>query len=682
MISEGQRRNIINSFEPHFHVTWESERRLSNTIIDVMLLKPSKQTSETFGFENEVPLFISSYPNLQPRTMQAMEQICAEHPLAGRIDTTVAFLLSADDDIESWAAKYQSENPENRIIVPFTQSVVNQALDDKWRIINAIKDSLFIRNLFDYKLPLKSDRYFYGREDIVATIADNVKKSQNTALFGLRKTGKTSVLLKAQRTLKKSGDVHTLFIDCKSRPIRSGTCDDLARRLISLIDTEFSKKNRAKIDKFDDVLEVLNLAIQSIPSKKKLCMIFDEIEYISPISPTDSHWGKDFIDFWQALWTIQSGCDKVCFVVCGVNPTICEVDRFPSQTVADRTVQNPIFSIFNTQYLRGLTLDSTKNMIEFFGSRMGIFFSTDAIEYIHAEYGGHPLLTRLACSYHHEELMTQGAQRPVTLKTLDLQKHQVKRDSELSSYCGHVVSEIEELYKDEYNLLKALAAGEVADFYESTKDRDAIRHIRDYGLVDFERGIPTFKIPVVRQYLRYAEREAISLDEANKFSTQAEKHSWLSRRARTIADDIVLLDAELRSSGRMAFYTSPAAFKAHHFIDCPLVLNETDAVSFLVHSHKLLVEPIDKFLKNGVARNQDFSGEFPSLRRAFMRLKSYRNWHCHVDISPETEAGYRGFLETDLDGRSPDEIEDGWFKMQRRILDNIHVALQAEISKL
>lgn len=504
MISHDTRRLVLSALSRNFPITWESERRLVNTDLYVALLKPSAEISQTFGFEREIPFFVSPYAKLQPRSMQALEQICSEHPLAGRIDPTVAFFHSPDPDLIQWTSQYQSENPESRIVVPFTRQHLERAVDDRWVLTNAIKDVLFIRDLFDYKLPLKSDRYFYGREDIVASIVDNIRKSQNTGLFGLRKTGKTSVLLKVQRYLQKAGDIEIIFVDCKNRPIRSSSCDALASRILVEIDRRFGKKFSTKLGGSVDVFDILDQAIQSIPNKKKICIVFDEIEYISPISPTDPHWINDFVDFWQALWTIQTKSDKISYVVCGVNPTVCDVDRFPSAFVPGRTIQNPMFSIFNVHYLKGLSPDNLSNMVEFFGSRMGLFFQKEAVSLLHDEYGGHPLLTRLACSFQHQLLEARNTMRPVRITSEDIRALADERDAELSSYCGHVVSEIKELYPDEYELLKMLAAGEVADFTALASRADDIRHIREYGLVGVEHGkVPEFRIPVVRRFLRH-----------------------------------------------------------------------------------------------------------------------------------------------------------------------------------
>lgn len=683
MIVDADKRWFHNALAPQFTVTWERDRRLANTDIYVALLRPSREMSETFGFDKEIPFFLSPFPKLQARSMQALEQACSEHPLSGRIDSTVAFFHSPDPELESWISQYQSENPENRIVVPLLKSVLNEAIDDRWALINCLKRNLFIRNLFDYKLPLKSDRYFYGREDIVASIIDNVRKSQNSGLFGLRKTGKTSVLLKVQRALEKSKDVETVFFDCKNRPVRRSSCDDLAKRIVELIDNRFGKKHAKRIKEGVDVFDVLDLAVQSIPRKKKLCVVFDEIEYISPISPTDPHWRQDFIDLWQALWTIQTKYDKISYVVCGVNPTVCDIDRFESLAVVGRTVQNPMFSIFNVYYLQGLSLENLKNMIGFFGSRMGLFFDDDAIFRLFTEYGGHPLLTRLACSFQHDLLEAQNTSRPVRIREDEIVEFSRDRDAELSAYCGHVVSEIAELYPEEYKMLKILAAGEVADFAKLGNRHEAVRHIRDYGLVNTDpTEVPKFRIPVIKRYLKHAEKDSITLDEGKRFGTHEKKVAWLNRRSKSLVEDLILLNEERSERGVTLIYPSSSSIKGHNFVDVPLVCNEGDAVSFLVHAHKYLVEPADKYLTGGVARNVDFGSDLPALRKAFMRLKAYRNKHCHIELNEHTERAYSLFLEEDFDSVPISDIDDGWFKLQRRILDNIHVALQAEICRL
>ena len=138
-----------------------------------------------------------------------------------------------------------------------------------------------------------------------------------------------------------------------------------------------------------------------------------------------------------------------------------------------------MFSIFNTYYLTGLDYTNLKNMVNLFGSRMGMFFDNLSINYLFDQYGGHPLLIRLACSFHHEYFTAENRNRPLSINSEYLTQMQEERDAELISYCGHVVLEISELYPDEYGLLKLLASGQFADLHEKSKNYQAIKHIKD-----------------------------------------------------------------------------------------------------------------------------------------------------------------------------------------------------------
>jgi predicted AAA+ superfamily ATPase len=74
--------------------------------------------------------------------------------------------------------------------------------------------------LFDYQLPLDSDLFFFGRDQIVADHLDAIRRSQNRGLFGLRKTGKTSILYKLKRQMEREGLGAFLYYDCKMPSIR------------------------------------------------------------------------------------------------------------------------------------------------------------------------------------------------------------------------------------------------------------------------------------------------------------------------------------------------------------------------------------------------------------------------------------------------------------------------------
>lgn len=674
--------DVASGLQSTFSITWASHRKSHRTDLDVLLLKPNADCAQTFGFEKEIALFYSPYEELQARTPQAIEDICTQTPLLGRIDPSVVFLSAPAKNLSSWVAEYLSYNQQSRSIVSISPVEFRAAIDDPWKVKNCIKDRLFIRNLFDYKLPLKSDAFFYGRDDIVASLMDNVRKSQNSALFGLRKTGKTSVLLKIERLLKREGIAETVFFDCKSRRVRSASCDDLLWQIIKKIDSH-TGSNFFRNKDVEDPEEILGKAVQKIKRGSKICVIFDEIEYISPISPLNDHWKLDFIEFWQILWALQTVNDKIVFVICGVNPTVCDIDRFESPEIDSRTVQNPVFGIFNTYFLRGFSHDSLANMIGFFGDRMGLRFGTDAIEYLHTRYGGHPLLTRLACSYHHNVLLDAQIDRPIEVNKALLESVEQEREDELAAYCEHVVSEIRELYELEFELLKALATGNIVDYYEFSRDKKTVKHIMDYGLVgEDENGQPSFIIPVVENYLRNEEAKT-HWSSSQYYKVPVDKRSlWLQTRRRSTIEDMCTLNELLQRDDRTGLFAGGAPAKVVELDSLSVCENEEALISCLVLLSKVYVENIEKHMKlNDHSFHIEFKETFGALYESLMRIKAYRNYFCHIELNVGAEKRYQSFLQKDFQNNWPGDIQDGWFLIQQRVLDGLHVALQIELAK-
>lgn len=365
---------LVRGLQGTFEITWVSERIAYGTKILSLILKPCADVKETFGFDREIAFFITRYDSMQPRIFQAIDQFCHESPMHERVDPSFVLLNSPDSNLADKISKQQSEYPQARMIVGITDQSLTNAFDNDWSIKNLISQSLFIRDLFNYKLPLQPHQYFYGREQVVASLTDNVRKCQNSGLFGLRKTGKTSVLLRVQKILRGDKVTLPIFLDCKKRYIRNLDCNGLIERIVRLIDEANGTKVSRLFDGMMDHIEIFEDAIRSISKNKRICLILDEIEYISPMSPTDHQWRREFVDFWQAVWSIQSETQKMCFIICGVNPSLTEIDRFKVIPGGGVTVQNPMFGIVNVQYLRGFELDSLSRMMKFFGRRMGLIF--------------------------------------------------------------------------------------------------------------------------------------------------------------------------------------------------------------------------------------------------------------------------------------------------------------------
>src|SRR5262249_57461129 len=129
-----------------------------------------------------------------------------------RVDRSIGFLISLDQNIENTIRHYLAQNPEYPVVVPLRFSDFRSPNDDF--IFNAIRRNYLIRDLFGYQSPLKQEYYFFGRDQLLEGVIDLHKSCQHSGLFGLRKSGKTSTIYALQRLAKKS-ECRTEVIDCQ-----------------------------------------------------------------------------------------------------------------------------------------------------------------------------------------------------------------------------------------------------------------------------------------------------------------------------------------------------------------------------------------------------------------------------------------------------------------------------------
>jgi hypothetical protein len=454
--------------------------------------------TESFGFEQEIAIFLTGSAKMEPRVMQAIHQVLSEGGAVGRVDPSVYLIVSQQQNALEWVENYIYQNPQLSFPVVLTTSALNRLLPtNPWTIRNLIGEQLYFRDLFDYQLPIHNDLEFFGRRALIAGIVDSVRKGRNTGLFGLRKTGKSSVLEKVRRTLNTTRLAHVLFYDCKLPSVRELKANEFLRRILTdLYQSAGRSLDKALVQRHPSDAFVQGCA--QISKKQPVCIMFDEVEYISPLTPfpSDAHWKTDFIPFWQTLWAAQSQpSSRLSLVIAGVNPTVAEVDSF-------KGVQNPMFGIIRPTYIKGLEDEAMGNMIQFFGTRMGLHFTQNAIDYLINRYGGHPSLTRRACSYVHSSVATRELERPTLITEEMIRRDEELRDAELTFYCRHIVSELNDFYPAEYEMLEMLSTANTVEFMELQRDPELVRHITEYGLVRLVEGVrPKFQIPVVGRYI-------------------------------------------------------------------------------------------------------------------------------------------------------------------------------------
>jgi len=672
-----QEKEFLNPFLSGFDINWGRRVRAFNTEISVYFLEPLEHFKESFGFENEVLLVYSPFNSMEPRTLQAVEQYFSSSPAKGRVETLNYFLVSDDDKVSEWLDSYLSSRQEARIIVPFSSKELKAAKGDEWFIRNTLNKHFFGRDLFNYSLPLVEDTYFFGRQNTTLEYYDSIRTCENKAIFGLRKTGKTSLLFKLKRLCESEKTATVFYIDCKQPHVRKSRWFELLEDIAGEISEKLELIHAEPYTERKASKSFVKLIKECFDKQHRVCLMLDEIEFISFISSKDLHWHNDYIEFWQTLWSCQSQFKCLSLIIAGVNPSVVETDLVDG-------VQNPLFGIVPHRYLTGFNGDECRMMLRKLGKRMGMAFDFDASDRIRDWYGGHPLLIRQACSTLNSFLSADKS-HPFKIDTSSFEKQKARIDQELTFYSNHAISEIREFYPAEYEIFELLATGQELTFRERSANSTSILHLCNYQLIRPIKGSTGFEIniPVIAQRVALDAQQNDGRELLYPIVDAPLRSSWLKRRIEEISTDFGVLE---RLVSQVA--NSHKLFGANSFPE-GVRLSESQPVNdragfsnFINTLNRCFVESIERY-GNETQRSSyfwnDIRASYQFLWPTLHRIKVYRNDVDHLHLNKVTTDAYFGYLESDFEGRQFSQISEPYFVLQQRILDRLLLALQREI---
>lgn len=670
-----EQEEMLKAFLFGFDVTYAEKKNLNNTTLHAFILKPENFISEAFGIEREILMVYSPYDQLQPRALQAVNMLFGVFPFRNRIDTLNCFVISPDQAIMDNRGITNFGEDQSRAIVPFVYSDLVAHKNDTWYIRNVLRDNFYDVDLFGYTLPLRDESSFFGRKQLVARYIDAIKRCENRGVFGVRKTGKTSLLFKIDRIIREQRLGFVFFYDCKSPSYRKlhwnaflgEICDNIAKRLGIRIRKEYDEQNIIKSFRY-----VMKTASDM---NKKIIIMFDEIEYISFRSPSDSHWHEEFIDFWQTIWSVQSIHRNLVFILSGVNPSVAEIDTING-------IQNPLFGIVQAEYLQGLNMDDVRTMVRVLGRRMGLNFQHDAVEKLYTQYNGHPMLLRLSCSYINRQY--ENAQRPITIAREDIDRIQNDIDVDLAYYFRHIVSEIQQFYPEEYEMFELLASGQTMDFIELAAQMEYTKHLYHYGLVaKSDSGMPYVKMPVAGRYVAMELAKKENRKSLFKVVEVGARVKWVEQRIKSIIRDIRQLEIATRNTNAPKLFGENSFPEADRFVVLGVVNSESSFSDFFNVCSRCFVESLENYGKsigNSSYLWTEIKNAYPALFGVLERIKVYRNSADHLVLNATVAQKYHKFWKEDTQGI--EDLNEQRFCIQQRLLENFLTAIQIELGSM
>ena len=205
-IFDDQEKKIIKLFsQKNWYVTRAEEIPIASSTYKIALVKPTETISQCFNIYREVVVVFSPYETFEPRSIDAIEYLNIQEL---RLEEICSIVISKDENVELKINRILKSNQESRIIIPFSYKELLEKVTDNEYIINKFRTHFYCRDLFGIQDPLKKDLYFFGRKELIHDIVNKHLIGENSGVFGLRKTGKTSIIYGVQRAL----DRKTLFL--------------------------------------------------------------------------------------------------------------------------------------------------------------------------------------------------------------------------------------------------------------------------------------------------------------------------------------------------------------------------------------------------------------------------------------------------------------------------------------
>ena len=241
--TRARERELARGFDEAFDIT----HAYSRAPLSFWFAEPKIHAKDRFGFQQELLVIYSPFAKPDARILTAIEKVNAIPDFKHRLEKFVVLVLHDGNSNEM--REFFGGHAEH-IIVPIRNS----------ELLNPSRGSVFLRckiaeivgsvDLFGKSSPVSSDRYFFGRDELVQHLVNRtISQRENTGLFGLRKTGKTSVLFAIQRRVADD-PVIAEYVDCQNPGIHGARwwqlLESLAGRCAESLKSLKRRKARVK----------------------------------------------------------------------------------------------------------------------------------------------------------------------------------------------------------------------------------------------------------------------------------------------------------------------------------------------------------------------------------------------------------------------------------------------------
>lgn len=443
--------------------------------------------AEMFDAHAEIQLVYVDYDRVEPRLFELVQQRIRGN---ARLDPGLMLIASLDPQVGALTRRRRGEFAA----IDFLLTDLDTSAPDIRHRMSSVLTSV---DHYDYSNPVRDPSGFFGRRTEFDRIIAAIERRQSVGIFGLRKTGKTSLMNFVSGRRREAGKP-VIWLDISGV---TGADDFRTRVLEGVYAAAVGNGDRGSaLPKLRTISRTGNLTSDAAAIRQNWLRDLEAmaefvgtpievfIDEVDQLLPTRSYLGEEeanqlLIALTQLRGMIQGarpGAELV-LVCAGVNPAIFERPLLPNGT------DNLLYKLVRLTYLAPLSRDEMAEMVRDLGRRMGVRVRDHhVIDFLFAEYGGHALLTRKACSLAASERPREEVPWHMTLADVVAASNATGSGTPLQQ-ANEILESFSEWFPDEAAMLHELWSAdlgtEVAARELINEDPEQVAHAAPYGLL-------------------------------------------------------------------------------------------------------------------------------------------------------------------------------------------------------
>lgn len=406
----GRAQLLLRRAEPVAHANPQSQAPRTW----LMYYEPESHLRERFDLAPELLVLLISSRQAQARDIQQAERALLRDY---RLDRGLVLVIAQDQGVH--VRLEQAARQTGRTYVLLSLAEVEKVADPQQWLRGLLLESLGSSNLFAAGRPVFGWD-FMGRKKELQLIRRHLETGRPIGLYGLRKIGKTSVLLHIRKQLiAESGAAHAddgeekavivpIHMDLQAISLSEWSRPGFMRRLIrSTYETlkelgidpasvelepelgalkHLRKLEGEQVERAGtDMLEMLIGWAQEAPAQRRILIFIDEYERLFGKDGFRLSDGLDILVYLRGL--VQTYPETFNFLIAGLSRQFASKSSFIER-------QNPLFDFMVDFPLAGLPEQEMKELVRKIGRRLSLDFDAEALSLIWNETGGHPYLAR------------------------------------------------------------------------------------------------------------------------------------------------------------------------------------------------------------------------------------------------------------------------------------------------